>query len=276
MIAAVLLSTVMQWNLQIDSTGNTLHFMTIYRSQSAGDDTESTTGRSYPLSSLGTNFKGLSLQQLRTPGMPLHFQIVRQEGTLTCTGHTVANAATGDFTYTLDPGFAANLERRGAGRPTERMQFEWLIEGADVYGLLDAASAAGYGTPNVAAIKRAIDHDLTGEYLEALRAAGIRPLSFEKAIVGVDHDVTPQFIRAMQAYGFRDLTLDQAITLVDHDVTPKYLDGLSKLGYHVTPDQAVRLVDHDVTIDYIKKLRSSGYANLSVDDLIRLVDHDVH
>ena len=275
MIAAIVTSAIMQWNLQIGTT-NTLHFTTIYRSHDTGSDDGQTNGRTYPLSALGTTFKGLSIQQLRTPGTALRFEIVHQEGTLTFTGHSLSNAATGDFTYALDPSFAANLEKRGTGRPTERMQFEWLIAGADVYALLDAVSAAGFPTPNVTEIKKAVDHDVTADYLRGLASTGMHPASLEKTITAVDHDVTPQGIRSMQAYGFHALTLDQAITLVDHDVTPKYLDGLSKLGYHVTPDQAVRMVDHDVTIAYIEQLRTKGYSNLSVNDLIRLADHDVH
>jgi len=184
MVAAILASAVMQWNITLE---NTVHFMAIYRAAGASGDNDEIMGRSYPMSSLGTTFKGLSIEQLRTPGTALRFQIIRQEGTLTCTGHSAANVASGDFTYVLDQNFGATIERRGAGRPTERMQLEWLMADADVYGLIDAASEFGFSTPKVGAINTAVIHGVTADFLKGLRGAGIHPSSFDEAIAAVDH-----------------------------------------------------------------------------------------
>jgi hypothetical protein len=275
LLAAAPVNAVMQWSIQATNGGN-IGFETRYRAVVPGGINASEDSRDYPAADLEGTFRGLTHAQLFGPETNVRFTISRQEGSIVCTGRARGGTAGGDLTFTLDPGFAGQLQSRGVGTVPQERQREWLFADADVLGLLDYFKSQGFATPNVELLSSAIDHGVTLRYVRALAAAGMRPLTVEQLARAVDHGVTPRAITAFQSYGFTNLGLDQAIALSDHGVTPNYLAGLAKLGYRVTPDQAIVLADHGVTVRYIEKLHDAGYANLSVADLVRLADHGVH
>ncbi len=232
----------MNWSFALDRGGSSFSFAVDYRR----GDTELRYDRSYPMGAFGSTFRGVTKDDLLGNGS-VRFDVVRQEGTLACSGTALGGSASGDFTYVLDPAFAGALARRGVtGALSADAQRDWLLEDADVDGLVDALAAVSAPAPSFDLLRRAFDHGVNANYVRSLAAAGVR--------VG----------------------LDEAVRLADHGVTARYLGGLAQNGYHVTPDQAVELADHGVTVHYIEHLRQAGYANLSVSELIELADHGVH
>jgi hypothetical protein len=274
LLAAAPVNAVMQWSMQANNA-TSVQFETRYRAVASSGNNSNEDSRDYPISGLESTFRGLTRAQLLGSGADVRFTITRQEGAIVCTGHAHGGTADGDFTFTLDPAFASQLQRRGVGTVSEERQMEWLFQDADVIGLLDYFKSQNFPTPNVGLLSSAIDHGVTLQYIRDLAAAGMRPLTVEQLVRARDHGVTARAITAFQAYGFTNLAIDQAIALSDHGVTPNYLAGLAKLGYRVTPDQAIVLQDHGVTVRYIERLHDAGYANLSVADLVRLADHGV-
>jgi hypothetical protein len=275
LLAAAPVNAVMQWNITTQS-GGVVGFETRYRAVSSQGNSSSEDSVQYLDAGLEKTFRGLTHAQLYGPGTDVRFTVTRQEGTLVCTGRAGGGKASGDFTFTLDPGFASQLASRGVGTVSPERQMEWLFEDADAIGMLDYFKSQGFPVPNVASLSAVFDHGVTMQYLRDLAATGLHALTVEQLVRAVDHGVRPRSVAAFQAYGFTDLTIDRMIALSDHGVTPTYVSGLAKMGYRVTPDQAIDLVDHGVTLRYIEKLHADGYANLSVADLVRLADHGVH
>jgi len=268
-------NAVMQWSLQSTQRGNVV-FETRYQAVTpTGKDTDNDSS-GYPLAGLENTFRGLTRAQLFGPEASVRFTIARQEGSISCAGRARGGTATGDFTVSLDPAFAANLDDRGVGTVSTERQMQWLLSNIDVYGMLDDFKSQGFATPNVELLSTAIDHGVTVRYARDLAAAGMHARTVELLVQAMDHGVSPRYVAALASYGFAGLTIERAILLRDHGVSPEYLAGLAQLGYRVTPAQAIEMVDHGVTVHYIERLRDSGHTNLTVSELVQFADRGIH
>jgi len=275
LLAAAGPSPIMQWSMQA-TPGGAVAFELRYRTVSTTGDDSDNDSSDYALADLEHTFRGLTQAQLFGPQTNVRFTISRQQGTISCAGYAKGGAAAGDFTFSLDPAFAANLRDRGVGAVSPELQRQWLFSNVDVYGMLDYFRSRGFATPSVQLLSTAIDHGVTVRYARDVAAAGISTHTIEQLVQAMDHGVSPRYLASAVAYGFSGLTLDRAIGLVDHGVSANYLAGLAKLGYRVTPEQAIEMVDHGVTVRYIERLRDSGYTHLTVADLVRLADQGMH
>ena len=151
----------------------------------------------------------------------------------------------GIWTFMPNPGFAAQLQRRGIDAPSEKDQFELAMVDFKLT-TLDTLLASGFARPAVSDLVRMAEHGISNDYVAQLR--------------GVQ---------------FSSKTIESLIRLHDHGVTPQYMQGMQRLGYHPSAEELVRLVDHGVTVAFVERMRKYGYTHLSADDLIRLRDHGI-
>jgi hypothetical protein len=149
----------------------------------------------------------------------------------------------GTWTFSPNPSFASELQRRGVSAPGDKEQFALAMSDFKLASL-DALLVAGFERPSAEDLVRMAEHGVTDDYI-----AGMKGLQF-----------TPK-------------TVESLIRLRDHGVTIEYMQALEKLGYHASAEDLVRLRDHGVTASFIERLRDHGYTHLSADDLIRLRDH---
>jgi hypothetical protein len=251
------------------------------------------------------SLQGLTREQaLSASGTNVRFELRRDAGTFACEGWFRQGNGSGHFNFIPDPGFAAELSRRGVGTPDTRQLFRLAMAEVGL-ALLDQLKAAGYEQPtldqlvrmgehgvredyvrglkdlgyrlgNIDALVRMRDHGVSLEYIGGLRDAGFGDLRAEELVRTRDHGVTPSFIRELRAAGFETPTLEGLIRVRDHGVTPDFIKGLRAEGYDsLSLEQLVRVRDHGVTVEFIRALRDLGYARLQTEQLIRLRDHGV-
>jgi hypothetical protein len=289
-------STLRAWFLQAKPARASADFRIEYRTHTPGHD--SSYGEEHAIV-LG-DLRGLSNDELFSSGTHVHFSVPRDAGTIVCDGWAKGGSGSGDFTITLNPAFARELERRGIGSPTPEQQEKFVIQDAS-YALLDTLRALGYEQPTLHQFTRVVEHGVTVAYLRSMRAAGFSTRSIDEIVRARDHGVDSEYVQGLRAAGMagslqdyvraRDhgveaddaraygslgvnrLALDELIHLRDHGVTPSFVHAMQSLGYHPNADDLIRLQDHGVTADYVQRLRDHGYAKLSIDDLIRLRDH---
>jgi hypothetical protein len=214
LIGAAPPGAVTQWSMTATANAGAVNFEVRYRDRTSTGTYNTEDGHDYQLADLETTFRGLTKAQLFSGGTDVHFTVTRQEGSLVCSGRAHGGVASGEYAFSLDPGFTAEMARRGVGTVSAEKQREWLIEGADVYGLLDVLKAQGFGVPDVAMLSRAIDHGLTAAYARDLAAAGVHASTLEQLVRAVDHGVTPRFVAALRANGLSGASRDQPIRLV--------------------------------------------------------------
>jgi beta-lactamase regulating signal transducer with metallopeptidase domain len=229
----------------------------------------STHGRTLPLAEL-ERLAGTTISTATT----VHFPIRREAGTFTIDGTCRNGACAGTFGFEPSATFAAELTKRGIGRPTPEDQFH-LAVGDVGAAYLDALSAAGYRTPDVRTLVRAAQHGVDLGYLRDMSALGYRFGTIDELIRLRDHGVDPEYVRGLAALGYRNLGLDALVNARDHGVDPEYVRGMQALGHDLTLDQHIRARDHGVDPEYVRGMQALGYSGLSLDALVGARDHGV-
>lgn len=250
--------------------------------------------------------QGLTREQaFSASGTNVRFELRRDAGTFACEGWFRQGNGSGHFNFIPDPGFAAELARRGVGTPDARQLFRLAMAEVGL-ALLDELKSAGYPQPDIdqlvrmgehgvradyvrglkdlgyrlgtiESLVRMRDHGVTLEYIGELRGAGFDQLPAEVLVRTRDHGVTPSFIREIRAAGFDVDSLEGLIRVRDHGVGSEFIKELRREGYDsLTLEQLIRTRDHGVTVGFIRELRDLGYSHLPLDQLVRLRDHGVN
>jgi beta-lactamase regulating signal transducer with metallopeptidase domain len=228
-------------------------------------------GRTVPI----TQLEGLSEAQLAASSGPVTFRITRDAGTLHFEGVARSGVAAGTFTFTPNPAFPAELEKRGFARPTAREQYQ--LARHDVgYAFVDELNRQGYAKPDTAGLVTAGQHGVDTTYLREMGALGYSLGTLPPLVTLRDHGVTPDYVRGMAEAGYAKLPADTVRQARDHGVGPEYVKAMRDAGYGALPLEAViNARDHGVTPEFVRALADGGYRGLSLDRVIRVRDHGV-
>ena len=245
------------WSLR---GGNAVQFDVRYRS---GSD-ESSFGTDVPLAQL----HGLAPSDLDSNGADVTFDLVRDAGTLHCTGRVANRDGGGTFRYAPNARYARRLAALGVSAPTpdeQRLMTFADVTVAFVETLRDARVAVE--TPH--ALIALAEHGVTGAFVTGVSQLGYH-VSSDELVRLVDHGVTVPKIREFHDLGFRP-SAGELVRLADHGVDPGFAREIAALGYHPTADQLTDMVDHGVSAAFARKL-ASRTPKPSIDDLIRARD----
>lgn len=243
--------------------------LTLHRSARGGSHTNSS---GFPAGQL----KGLTRAQMDSPdGSTVHFQIVRDAGSLQCEGYFKKGNGAGAFTFAPDPNFVSEMRALGYPHLSPEQVFSMAIQNVS----LDYVRALkSLGVANAAAddlITMRI-HDVTIEYVKDLQSLGYGKLKPDQLVTFRIHGVETCFIRELNQLGYRSVSPDELVTMRIHDATTDFIKALKTLGYeHPSIDQLVTMRIHDVTPEYIQKLRGQGIKRLSIDQLVSLRIHGI-
>lgn len=183
---------------------------------------------------------GTGLEANQT-GVTLRFK--RDAGTIVATGSIRGGRGEGSFEVELDPAYAAELERRGVGRPSADQQRRLLHADAS-FGFLDVLKANGYPVPGVDLLMRCVDHGVDEDFIRELAAAGYRLDSIESLVRVRDHGVDADFIREMAAAGIKDLQIEDLVRARDHGVDATFAKHYQRRhGNSVTLDELIHARD---------------------------------
>lgn len=204
----------------------------------------------------------------------VNFDIARPAGTFKCEGWMRAGRGSGHFTFAPNAQFAAELEKRGLGRPDERQSMKLAMANVQV-GYADALKQAGYSF-GLDELVRAATHGVTEGYLKDMQAAGLKPDSLRELVRMHDHGVTAEYVREMYAAGYKGLSYGEITRMRDHGVDAGFVRELAAAGYKDLPaQQIVRMRDHGVDGEYVKQLAAAGLKDLGPEQIVRMRDHGV-
>ena len=143
-------------------------------------------------------------------GGPLRFRIAREAGTVECSGTGAQGRGTGTCSFSANPAFAAELERRGLGRPSQVQQFHLALHPVTSADLAEL-DRLGYARPDMDGLVAMGIHGATGDYLRELDRAGYRVGTVEQLVGMRIHGVTGDYIGRLAAIGpqFRSPRLQQ-------------------------------------------------------------------
>jgi beta-lactamase regulating signal transducer with metallopeptidase domain len=227
-------------------------------------------GSDVPLKQL----EGLSAQQLESGTAPVRFTLRRDAGTFAFNGILGGGVGAGTFTFAPNPSFAAELEKRGFGRPTAREQYKMARSDVSL-AFVDELKAQNYTDISTSQLVRAGDHGVNADYLRSMSELGYRFGSLDALITLRDHGVSAEYVRQLQELGYKQLTADELRTARDHGVTPEYVRELVALGYKLSIEQLRNARDHGVTTEFAQGMKDAGFASLTIEQLVNARDHGV-
>jgi beta-lactamase regulating signal transducer with metallopeptidase domain len=206
---------------------------------------------------------------------PVHFPIRREAGTFTVDGVCRGGVCGGTYAFEPNPGFPAELAKRGIGAPTAKEQFELAIMDVGL-AWLDELSANGYQKPDIRGMVRAAEHGVSLDYLRSMASLGYRVGTIEALVQLRDHGVDPEYVRGMAAHGFSQLPKEDLVRARDHGVDPDYVKGMRDLGYGQKDlERLITLRDHGVDPNYAKGMAALGFKDIPLEPLVSLRDHGV-
>ncbi|HSU13920.1 hypothetical protein [Longimicrobium sp.] len=145
---------------------------------------------------------GLDAAALAGPAeSPVRFTLAGDPGRLECEGTAGGGRGSGRCAYQPAPGFAGEMERLGAPRPSSADQLELLIHGVEL------------------------------AQMRELRRLGYRDLEPDRLIAMQIFYVTLDFAREATAFGDPDRSLDELVSLKHGGVSLAYLRALREAGY---------------------------------------------
>jgi beta-lactamase regulating signal transducer with metallopeptidase domain len=219
--------------------------------------------------------EGLTAAHLAGEGGPIQFRLRRDAGTFTFEGVLRRGVGAGTFSFTPDPGFPAELQKRGFARPSAREQYQMARHDVG-YAFVDELNNQGYAKPQTSELVRAGQHGVHSTYLREMGTLGYRLGSLEPLIELRDHGVTPTYIRELAEQGYKGLPHDHLRRARDHGITPEYVRGMRDAGHSSVPiEELINARDHGVTPEFVRALRDAGHDKVPLDQLIRVRDHGV-
>jgi hypothetical protein len=244
--------------------------LTLHRRE--GRSGSSTNSSGYPVKSL----RGLSRAQMDSPqGTPVHFEIVRDAGTLACEGYFKSGNGAGTFAFSPDPNFVSEMRKLGYEGLKPDMLFSMAAHDVSLayVGELRSLKASPASADDLIGMRI---HDVSIEYIKELQALGYNHLQADHLVTMRIHGVTTDFIRDLKKLGYGSVSTDELVTMRIHGATTEFITELKSLGYdHPSIDQLVTMRIHGVTPDYIHRLQARGMKNLSIDQMVNLRIHGI-
>ncbi|HSE48254.1 MAG TPA: hypothetical protein VLA96_03500 [Terriglobales bacterium] len=253
-------------------------------------------GQGYDLSA----FQGLTEQQVKGAKNDVHFQLVRDAGTIAFEGFFSSGMGAGQFTFTPSADYAAKMQNLGFECRDEK-QFEMaaldvslayarefrelglsrecqkLIEGR-IFNVnrqqVEELKALGYtNLPLSKLVELRIFH-VDAAYIRQQRAAGVE--SLQKMIESRIFNITPEFRKQFADMGYTNLTQEQLTAFKIHGVTPEFIREMRALGFtDLSPDKLQEFRIFGVGARQIEDLKAVGYTGLSADQLVAFKIHGV-
>lgn len=251
------------WEIRPTDTKGVVHLRIV--------EVNSSSGTNVPIEQL----EGLTGAQLTGPGGPVQFKVRRDAGTFTFEGVIRSGVGAGTFTFTADPAFPSEMEKRGFTRPTADEQYQMARHDIG-YAFIDELTKQGYGKPQTSELVRAGQHGVQAAYLRDMATLGYRLGTLDALITLRDHGVTPTYVRELADNGYKGLAAEKIREARDHGITPEYVRAMRDTGYSSVPiDQLIKVRDHGVTAEYVRAMRDAGYSKLPLDQVVNVRDHGV-
>src|SRR5215216_1914419 len=144
-----------QWIIDSKRSTNLIHLTLNYSNDKPGRGNSMTSFGIEP-----AELRGLTQAQMMSSGGQVQFQIVRDAGTLNCEGWFRDGRGSGHFVFSANPGFVAELKKRGFASPTDSQQFSLAVHEVSL-AFIDELRAQGYEQPTVDQLVRMGQHGVS-------------------------------------------------------------------------------------------------------------------
>jgi hypothetical protein len=258
---------------------------------------ESVFGQHYKIGEL----KGLTVQAVNGAKTPVHFQLLRDAGTIDFDGFFDRGVGSGQFSFIPSPSYMRELSALGFSCVGQK-QFDMaaidvslsyakeykelglepscdkLIEGR-IFNVnrqqVEELRALGYDHLSLDKLVELRIFEVDGAYIRQMRAQGM-DLSLDKLVESKVFKVSPESKKEFADLGYPDLSQEDLVTFKIHEVTPAYIREMRSLGFNnLSAKQLEEFRIFGIDRQQIEELKSVGYKDLDPRDLVAFKIHDV-
>lgn len=240
-------------------------------------------------------------------GQEGEFHLKREAGQMTLIGKFDNNEGYGRFTFAGDSGFKAYLEQNGLDSPGEEELIHLFFANItkDYVAYLKQKKFPDFSTDQLMAAaihglnKESIEvyekefkanpeertlesmvtmqiHDLSPEYMQAIRAMGFKDATMDDLLAAKIHDLSPEYIREIQAAGYKNLDLEEILSFKIHDVDADFIRSVAKTsGNAPDADEVLSVKIHNVQPEDMAKFKELGLGEISMEDLTAFAIHGI-
>jgi hypothetical protein len=214
---------------------------------------------------------GMDVSSFRAAGTrPLRFAIVREAGRLDCAGNAGNSSATGNCSFTADPGFTNLLVSRGIGRPTREQQFGLTAVNAR-REVIEAVAAAHYPTPSIDNLMALAALGVDGRYISDMSRVGYRPNTLQSLVEFKALGITPEWIGGFTRIGYGNAPSEELVQLKALNVTPEFITGFDRIGYrHLPVSTLIQLKALDISPEFVRSAVSQRGTMPHVNELVEM------
>lgn len=249
-----------QWVMETKAGGDTVSVALILRPEGGGLDKRFFKLRLDELSDI-------SRAQFFGDGERVAFRLTRRAGVFDFRGSFKAGKGAGDFTFTPDPDFVAEMRRDGYGEAAKQNMIGFAT--GNYNATFEELAALGMERPTQEQLKSMMQFGVTTEFIRDLKALGYEPRSVDQLIGLRRQGASIEFIKSIESLGYDRPTLDQLLSMRQQAVTVGFIKELESLGYRNVPlDQLISMKQQAVSPDFIRRLNAEGHANVPVNRLL--------
>ena len=166
---------------------------------------------------------------LNSPGEAVTFSIVREAGTLACSGAVESPGhAAGRCRFDPDGSFTSAMSARGLPPEDSAMVLSLALVDAHVASV-DGLVAQGYRFEKADDLVAVAALDVTPAYAGELRDAALKVDDLDDLVAAKALDVDGEWLREMARAGYPHLEFEQAIQMRALGVTPEYATKMARV-----------------------------------------------
>ncbi len=206
------------------------------------------------------------------------FSLVREAGTIQCSGAFKNGKGSGTFTFTPDQNFISAMRSRGfdflkadtnsnnPDQASERLFSAAMLKVTTA--VADDLNSANFGPLETDDLFKAVIFKIDGAFMAEMKATGFPNLSMEDLVKARIFKIDASYVRDMKNAG---LPVDRFEDLVKYSifkVTPEYLSELRNAGLtDLSTEDVVKLRIFKIDAEYVKNARAAD-PNISVGKIV--------
>jgi len=205
----------------------------------------------------------------------VRFTIARDAGTIQAEGFLKDGSGAGLLTFQGNSQYSSQMSALGFSGVTNDDLFAYTLHDVSLE-FVRAIKAAGVTDLDVHKLIALRIHGVTPTFIRDIHSTGVNELEAEKLVAFRIHGVSPEFVKALATAGIGTVDPERLIAFRIHGVSPEFVGQLNRLGFaHPDAEKLIALRIHGVTPEYIEKMRARGMQNLTLDQLINLRIHGI-
>lgn len=215
------------------------------------------------------DLQGLTKEQVRGSGSAVSFKIVREAGTIECTGKFDRGRGSGTFRFSPNREFIEGMKGRGFEFSDNQVFSAATLD--ITMSLADDLRSTGFQNLDTNDLFKAKIFRIDSAFMTEMASTGFPGLDMEDLVKARIFKIDAGFVRDVVAMGFETKSFGKLVKLRIFKVTPDYLREMQSAGFtSITPEQAVKLRIFKVTPEFVSEMRGEGLGNLTIEQAVKL------